>query len=100
MRLDDYLDKASEIFPFKTVEEQKRIGKNNIEKRHFKFTYDSPINNRPFYILLDVLFEKNHYSELINSEIRNDLLLTEPEYLTVALPSANLRCVLFTGCIY
>jgi hypothetical protein len=48
--LDKYLDRASEIFPFKAVEEQKRIGKNNIEKRHFKFTYDSPINNRPFYI--------------------------------------------------
>lgn len=30
--LDKYLDRASEIFPFKAVEEQKRIGKNNIEK--------------------------------------------------------------------
>lgn len=38
--LDEYLAKASEIFPFKTVEEQKRVGKNNIEKRHFKFIYD------------------------------------------------------------
>lgn len=90
--LDDYLDRTSEIFPFKDVEEQKRIGKNNIEKRHFKFTYDSPINNRPFYILLDVLFEHNHYSELVSKEIRNDLLLTEPEYLMVSLPSAN--CIL------
>ena len=87
--LYEYLDRASEIFPFKDVEEQKRIGKNNIEKRHFKFTYDSPINNRPFYILLDVLFEHNHYSELVSKEIRNDLLLTEPEYLMVSLPSAN-----------
>ena len=87
--LDQYLDRASEIFPFKDVEEQKQIGKNNIEKRHFKFTYDSPINNRPFYILLDVLFEHNHYSELVQKEIQNGLLLTEPEYLTVSLPSAN-----------
>ena len=71
--LDKYLDRASEIFPFKAVEEQKRIGKNNIEKRHFKFTYDSPINNRPFYIFLDVLFEHNHYSELVQKEIQNDL---------------------------
>lgn len=90
--LDQYLDRASEIFPFKAMEEQKRIGKNNIEKRHFKFTYDSPINNRPFYILLDVLFEHNHYSELVSKEIQNDLLLTEPEYLTVSMPSAN--CIL------
>ncbi len=90
--LDKYLERASEIFPFKAVEEQKRIGKNNIEKRHFKFTYDSSINNRPFYILLDVLFEHNHYSELVQKEIQNDLLLTEPEYITVSLPSAN--CIL------
>lgn len=90
--LDEYLEKASEIFPFQKVEEQKRVGKNNIVKRHFKFTYDSPINNKPFYILLDVLFEENHYAETIEKEIRNDLLLTEPEYLKVNIPSAD--CIL------
>ncbi len=90
--LDKYLALASEIFPFKAVDEQKRIGKNKIEKRHFKFTYDSPINNKPLYILLDVLFEHNNYSELVQKEIKNDLLLTEPEYLTVSIPSAN--CIL------
>ncbi len=90
--LEMYLDRAAEIFPFKAVEQQRRIGKSNIEKRHFKFTYDSPINRKPFYILLDVLFEHNYYSELVSREIRNDLLLTEPEYLMVSLPSAN--CIL------
>lgn len=90
--LNEYLRKASEIFPFQKVEEQQRFGKNNIEKRHFKFTYDSPINNRPFYILLDVVFEKNHYDELVSKEIRNELLLTEPEYLTVHIPSPD--CIL------
>lgn len=90
--LDEYIEKASAIFPFKSVDEQKRIGKNNIVKRHFKFTYDSPINNKPFYILLDVLFEDNHYAETVKKEIRNDLLLTEPEYLQVEIPSAD--CIL------
>lgn len=72
--LDEYLNKASVIFPFQKMEEKKRVGKNNIVKRHFKFTYDSPVNNRPFYILLDVLFEENHYAETVQKEIRNDLL--------------------------
>lgn len=90
--LDDYLDRASVIFPFRSVDEQKRIGKNNIEKRHFKFTYDSPINNKPFYILLDVLFEENHYAELVSKNIDNELLLTEPEYLPVQIPSPD--CIL------
>ena len=90
--LDDYLKQASVIFPFQMVEEQKRVGKNNIEKRHFKFIYDSPINNKQFYVLLDVLFEENHYAEVVTKEIRNDLLLTEEEYLTVKIPSAD--CIL------
>jgi predicted nucleotidyltransferase component of viral defense system len=38
-----YIDEAAKIFPFLRVEEQKRIGKNSIEKRHFKFTYNSHI---------------------------------------------------------
>ena len=90
--LNDYLHKASEIFPFRQVEEQKRVGNNKIEKRHFKFTYDSLINNRSFYILLDVLFEENHYDELVAKEIRNELLLTKPDYLTVSIPSID--CIL------
>lgn len=90
--LDAFLQGASGIFPFRSVKEQTRIGKNNIEKRHFKFTYDSPINQRPLYILLDVLFEENHYEELITKEIRNDLLQTRPEYLTVQVPSTD--CIL------
>ena len=90
--LDRFISEASRIFPFRSEEEQKRRGMNHIEKRHFKFTYDSPVNGKPFYILLDVLFEENQYAELVNKEIRNDLLLTEPEYLTVQIPSAD--CIL------
>ncbi len=90
--LDQYLKQAAEIFPFRDVEEQIRIGKNQIVKRHFKFVYDSPINEKPLYILLDVLFEHNHYTELVQKKIQGDLLLTEPEYLPVTLPSAN--CIL------
>jgi hypothetical protein len=90
--LDEYLKRAAEIFPFQHVDEQRRFGGSNIEKRHFKFLYDSPMNGKSFYILLDVLFEENHYEEIIEKEIRNELLLTEPEYLTVKIPSPD--CIL------
>ena len=90
--VETYIEKASRIFPFVRYEEQVRIGKNNIEKRHFKFTYFSPIRKEEFYILLDILFEDNHYEELVQREIKNDLLLTEGENLTVAVPSVN--CIL------
>lgn len=90
--IKDYLDKAAAIFPFSRGEEQKRTGKNNIEKRHFKFTYNSPIKGEPLYILLDVLFEENHYSEIVEKEIQNELLITDAEYLKVKIPSPD--CIL------
>ena len=90
--VDAYIEKASRIFPFVRYEEQVRIGKNNIEKRHFKFTYFSPIRKEELYILLDILFEDNHYEELLIKEINNDLLLTEGKNLSVKVPSVN--CIL------
>lgn len=59
------------------VEEQKRIGKNSIEKRHFKFAYLSPTSGREVTILLDVLFEENHYPSVVKRSIQNELLLVE-----------------------
>lgn len=44
--IDNYIDKAGKLFPFVRVEEQKRVGKNSIEKRHFKFAYLSPASGR------------------------------------------------------
>jgi hypothetical protein len=90
--IDYYIDEASKIFPFLRVEEQIRIGRSNIEKRHFKFTYDSHIGGHELYILLDVLFEEHHYEKIVERQIKNDLLITEPEYLNVMLPSRS--CVL------
>ncbi len=91
--IDEYIRKASVIFPFKSGGEQERKQRGKIEKRHFKFVYDSPINaGDTLYILLDVLFEENHYEKLIQKEICNDLLITEGENLLVTMPS--LDCVL------
>jgi predicted nucleotidyltransferase component of viral defense system len=87
--LDAYVQKSSVIFPFVRCEEQKRVGNSGIEKRHFKFTYDSPTNGKELYILLDVLFEENPYAHLLEKEISNELLLTQGEMLTVKVPNVN-----------
>lgn len=75
--VDGFIEKASHIFPFLEKEEQLRLGNNQIVKRHFKFTYNSPVRKGPLYILLDVLFEENHYERLIEKEIANELLISE-----------------------
>ncbi len=90
--IDSYIKRASEIFPFVSYEEQIRVGKNNIEKRHFKFIYQSPINRRNIYILLDVLFEHPKYTSIVSKQIKSELLITEGEMLEVKVPSVE--CVL------
>ncbi|MBO4360079.1 MAG: nucleotidyl transferase AbiEii/AbiGii toxin family protein [Eubacteriaceae bacterium] len=88
--IDEYIEKARIIFPFIDAGEQEREKKGNIEKRHFKFNYDSCVNsNDQMYILLDVLFEENHYEACVEKEIRNALLLTEGENLAVTVPTID-----------
>ena len=48
--VEEYIRKASQIFPFKDMEEQIKKGENNIVKRHFKFTYDSSVMRGPLYL--------------------------------------------------
>jgi len=67
-------------------------GKNGIVKRHFRFTYFSPLRNTDFYILLDVVFAHLPYAKTIRKEICNDLLLTEGENPFVEVPTAD--CIL------
>ena len=90
--IDDYISKASEIFPFLKVKEQIRKGKNNIIKRHFHFTYESPTSKKPLTILLDVLFQQNKYTKTVKKEIKNELLKIDEPYYSVLVPTAE--CIL------
>lgn len=84
-----YLDKVAKIYPFKTVSEDERKAKGAIIKKHFKFSFYSERLNDDLEILLDVLFEENHYSKIIEKEIVTDIVLTEGENLKVKLPSPD-----------
>lgn len=90
--IDKYIREAGRIFPFFHEEEQYRAKRNNIEKRHFKFLYLSPISNSPVTVLLDVLFEENHYSTVITKSISNKLILTDNKDVTIKVPGIN--CIL------
>lgn len=91
--VESYLKKVKDVFPFEKVVQQERIGKNGIAKKHYKFYYKSPAKNDTlFYILLDILFEENHYARIVRKPIKNDLLNTQGEDLEVVLPSVD--CIL------
>ena len=67
---ESYIKKAGQIFPFQSQKEDVRKGRNHIEKRHYEFTYESPVNDKPLVILLDILFEENHYKTLLERPIK------------------------------
>lgn len=88
----EYIEEASRIFPFKSYTEQIRTGRDKIEKRHYQFVYDSPAFGDAFYILLDILFEENHYSRLVQKPINNSLVITDEPTQIVTMPSVD--CIL------
>ncbi len=75
--MDRYIEKAGKIFPFINVEEHKRKGLNDIEKRHFRFHFLSPRSGKEINILLDVVFEDNPYPVVHERPIRSSLLTSE-----------------------
>lgn len=86
-KVDDYLTKASVIYPFLRVEEHIRVGKNEIVKKHFKYYYKSPTSEKEIPILLDILFEHHGYNELTKKEIKTEFLLTSEDNYQVQLPT-------------
>ncbi len=54
--------------------------------RHYKFFFNSTIDNSEKYILLDIAFESNQYSKIIEKKIQNKKLNIESN-LTVKVPS-------------
>lgn len=86
--VDAYLELASKIFPFTRMEEDPRGARNGIVKRHFSFYYQTN-DKYNTNIILDILYEKFHYTEVEYREIKSDLLITIEPYLKVRMPSAN-----------
>ena len=87
--VEKYILEASHLFPFKYFEEQARIGKNKVEKRHFKFVYDSPLQKGEFYILLDIVFAEIPYEKILVKEINQEMLLVDHIPIYTKIPSAE-----------
>lgn len=87
--VDGYVNKAGKIFPFLSVEEHIRQTGSAIDKRHFRFLFQSPRTGKNIHILLDVLYEKNPYYRILEKPIRSSFLLSEGEDMFVAVPDQN-----------
>lgn len=85
--IDSFINKVANIFPFTSVSESVRITNKSISKKHYKFTYLSPIKNREITVLLDILFSDNNYAKTITKPINNGFLITEGEDYYVTIPT-------------
>lgn len=88
-RIEDYLEKYSEEYGFGEVKLVERISRTDIPKQHAKFFYQVayPTGGHQDKILLDVLFEEIHYSDIVELPIQSRLLKTYGEPIMVKLPS-------------
>ena len=81
------------------MEENIRRGGNNIEKRHYRFYYDSPIQSTNTNIILDVVFEECPYVKLLERNIENRFLNVKQPNIFVKIPTVDciLGCLLYTS---
>ncbi|WP_046176515.1 nucleotidyl transferase AbiEii/AbiGii toxin family protein [Domibacillus indicus] len=63
---------------------------SGIPKAHYKLFYNSALDpSEQRYILLDILFEENHYTELVDKEINCEFISYDEPAATVRMPSID-----------
>jgi len=90
INLDSYLTHVLNQGNFFKVEEIRRSG--SIPKQHYKFYYQSAIQNKESQILLDILFDYNLYPKLVKVPIKSPLLLLEGDETVISCPTKD--CIL------
>ncbi|AWW30181.1 nucleotidyl transferase AbiEii/AbiGii toxin family protein [Echinicola strongylocentroti] len=66
--------------------QDRRSYKEGVPKAHYKFDYESSLNQSAHFVLLDILFEKIDYPKLLSVPIQSEWIESE-EVLEVAVPS-------------
>ncbi|MEO8796182.1 MAG: nucleotidyl transferase AbiEii/AbiGii toxin family protein [Daejeonella sp.] len=87
--LDEIFESFAKQQGFNRVEMQHRTAASSIEKAHYKFFY-TPVhktNAGEEAVLLDILFEGNHYKNILPHEIKSSFLITTAKLAQVNIPS-------------
>ncbi len=88
-KLDDIITQSKY---FHKYEEQTRKSNNDILKSHYKFFYNSTLDETEKYILLDILYEEEVYCEIIENKILCEFIELEEDSMVVCTPSID--CIL------
>lgn len=87
--LSEVVEKSSVFTHF---EEDIRKGNHQVPKAHYKVFYISTLDEIESYILLDILFEKSHYVNLIKKNIDCKFIEFKEPQTYVNMPSSD--CIL------
>ena len=87
--IEKYLHQYAENYGFNNIKLIERKTGNNVPKSHAKYYYKViyNTNTNTDCILLDVLFEENHYNNIVQLPIESRFLKTDNEKVFVNLPS-------------
>lgn len=85
--LAQLFDQVVPSSPFNRWAEQTR-GKSPVPKHHFMFFFESQINQREDYVLLDILCDKAPHPDLLTKEVVHPFIETKRP-LSVTIPSLN-----------
>lgn len=77
---------------FIRYEENIRKGNNRVPKAHYKIFYTSVLDGKESYILLDILFEKSFYIDIIEKDINCKFIDYKEPARLIKMPSKD--CIL------
>ncbi|MBK7441118.1 MAG: nucleotidyl transferase AbiEii/AbiGii toxin family protein [Chitinophagales bacterium] len=87
--LDQLLQQVAEMQGFNKMELQHRATASDIEKAHYKFFY-TPVHKMHAgddYVLLDILFEANHYTKISPVPLQSQFIINEGDPAQINMPS-------------
>jgi hypothetical protein len=87
--LDGILESICNDYGFTRFEEQPRKTKTKIDKAHYKMFFESAVEGKESYVLLDVLKEAIHYRNVIEVSIDSPFVALDGEPVTVSVPDFN-----------
>jgi len=89
--LEEIMQEVGKIQGFNKVELKLRTSASEIEKAHYKFFYTPVHQTHPGddYVLLDILFEENNYSNLSLNELQSQFINNTGKAAQILMPSVE-----------
>lgn len=87
--LDSILEKICKEYGFTRFEEQERKTTTQIDKVHYKLFFESAIEGKESYVLLDILKEEIHYQNVIKVPINSLFVELDESPIQVRVPDFN-----------